>query len=454
MKVAVVALGKIGLPLAVQFADAGAEVVGVDVSQRVVDLVNAGTEPFPGEDHLAEKLASLVPAGRLRATTDYAEAIPQADVVVLVVPLFVDEATGAPDFGWMDGATRSLAEHLTPGTLISYETTLPVGTTRGRWAPMISEISGLPEGSDDGFHLVFSPERVLTGRVFADLRRYPKLVGGLSAAGAAAAVRFYEHVLTFDERADLPRANGVWDLGSAEAAEMAKLAETTYRDVNIGLANQFARFADQVGIDVYAVIEACNSQPYSHIHRPGIAVGGHCIPVYPRLYLSTDPEASVVSSARAANAAMPEYAVAKAEGLLGSLAGLRTVVLGASYRGAVKETAFSGVFATVAALRERGAEVLVHDPMYTDEELTGFGWQPYHLGEPVDVAIVQADHAGYAELSAADMPGVRLLLDGRRITDAGKFTGVPRLTIGGGEHAGTGHGTPGAAPDQVSDVEV
>lgn len=431
MRVAVVALGKIGLPLAVQFAEAGHEVVGVDVNASVVETVNRGVEPFPGEAHLAEKLAQLVPAGRLRATTDYAEAIPGAGAVVLVVPLFVDEASGAPDFGWMDAATRSLAQHLTPGTLVSYETTLPVGTTRGRWKPMIEEVSGLVEGQD--FHLVFSPERVLTGRVFADLRRYPKLVGGLSEAGTKAAIGFYESVLTFDERDDLPRPNGVWDMGSAEAAEMAKLAETTYRDVNIGLANQFARFADKAGIDVQRVIEACNSQPYSHIHQPGIAVGGHCIPVYPRLYLSTDPEATVVAAARAANAAMPEYAVTRAEQVLGSLVGLRVAVLGASYRGRVKETAFSGVFPTVAALVDRGAQVLVHDPMYSDDELAGYGWTPYHLGEPVDLAIVQADHPEYATLTPADLPGLRLLLDGRRVTDPTAFTGTPRLTIGGGE---------------------
>lgn len=431
MRVAVVALGKIGLPLAVQFAEAGHEVVGVDVNASVVETVNRGVEPFPGEAHLAEKLAELVPAGRLRATTDYAEAIPGAGAVVLVVPLFVEEETGAPDFGWMDAATRSLAQHLTPGTLVSYETTLPVGTTRGRWKPMIEEVAGLVEGQD--FHLVFSPERVLTGRVFADLRRYPKLVGGLSEAGTKAAIGFYESVLTFDERDDLPRPNGVWDMGSAEAAEMAKLAETTYRDVNIGLANQFARFADKAGIDVQKVIEACNSQPYSHIHQPGIAVGGHCIPVYPRLYLSTDPEATVVAAARAANAAMPEYAVTRAEQVLGSLAGLRVAVLGASYRGRVKETAFSGVFPTVTALVDRGAQVLVHDPMYTDDELAGYGWTPYHLGEPVDLAIVQADHPEYATLTPADLPGLRLLLDGRRVTDPTAFTGTPRLTIGGGE---------------------
>ncbi len=114
MKIAVIALGKIGLPLAVQFASRGHDVVGVDVNRTVVDLVNAGTEPFPGEAHLGEKLAELVPAGRLRATTDYADAVPGADAVVLVVPLFVDEKTAEPDFGWMDAASRSLAEHLTP----------------------------------------------------------------------------------------------------------------------------------------------------------------------------------------------------------------------------------------------------------------------------------------------------------------------------------------------------
>ena len=431
MRIAVVALGKIGLPLAVQYAEKGHEVIGVDVNPTTVEMVNRGQEPFPGEAHLAERLARLVPAGALRATTDYAEAVPGADAVVLVVPLFVDDATWEPDFTLMDAATRSLAEHLTPGTLVSYETTLPVGTTRGRWKPLIEEVSGLVEGRD--FHLVFSPERVLTGRVFADLRRYPKLVGGLSEQGTARGVDFYTQVLDFDERPDLPRPNGVWDLGTAEAAEMAKLAETTYRDVNIGLANQFAVYADKAGFDIDKVIEACNSQPYSHIHRPGIAVGGHCIPVYPRLYLSTDPDATVVRSARQFNATMPAYVVSRAEELLGDLRGLRVAVLGASYRGRVKETAFSGVFPTVEALRATGATVLVQDPMYSDDELAAFGWEPYHLGEAVDVAIVQADHPEYATLSPADLPGVRLLLDGRRATDPALWSGTPRLVIGGGE---------------------
>ena len=264
MKIAVIALGKIGLPLAVQFAGKGHDVVGVDVNTQTVAEVNAGREPFPGEADLGTYLAAAVQAGSLRATTDYGDAVPGADAVVVVVPLFVDQS-GLPDFGWMDAATRDVGRHLTAGTLVSYETTLPVGTTRNRWKPMLEAESGLVEGAD--FHVAFSPERVLTGRVFVDLRRYPKIVGGLGAEGTRRAIAFYTQVLDFDERPDLARPNGVWDLGSVEAAELTKLAETTYRDVNIGLANQFARFADAAGIDVYGVIEAANSQPYSHIHR-------------------------------------------------------------------------------------------------------------------------------------------------------------------------------------------
>ncbi|MCL9664335.1 nucleotide sugar dehydrogenase [Curtobacterium albidum] len=442
MNVVVVGLGKIGLPLAVQYAGSGASVTGLDVSTRVVDAVNAGTEPFPGEAELAVRLRSAVASGRLCATVD-AATITAADVVVVVVPLVVD-GDGRPDFTSMDGATASIGKHLRPGTLVVYETTLPVGTTRGRWLPRLEAASGLVAEQD--FHVVFSPERVLTGRVFADLRRYPKLVGAVSPAGAAAARRFYEDVLQFDERPDLGRPNGVWDLGSTEAAELAKLAETTYRDVNIALANEFARFADDHGIDVAAVITACNSQPYSQIHRPGIAVGGHCIPVYPRLYLWNDPEATVVRAARERNTAMPEHAVGLLERAHGSLEGQRVVVLGAAYRGGVKETAFSGVFATVDALRARGAIVTTSDPLFPDRELAASGLQPHPAGSRVDAAIVQADHAEYTALEPTDLPGVRTIVDGRRVLDPRRWSGVTVLAIGSGGGVGRGGGGAGGAP--------
>lgn len=433
MKITVVALGKIGLPLAVQFASRGHQVVGADVNLDVVQLVNRGIEPFPGEDRLAELLAETVGDGRLRATSDTTAAVSESDAVVVVVPLFVD-AEGLPDFGWMDAATRDIARGLRPGTLVSYETTLPVGTTRTRFLPMLEEGSGLRHGKD--FHLVFSPERVFTGRVFADLRKYPKLVGGVDEVAGARGEEFYRAVLEFDERPDLvekgERPNGVWNLGSAEAAELAKLAETTYRDVNIGLANEFATFAATHGIDVHKVIAASNSQPFSHIHRPGIAVGGHCIPVYPRLYLWNDPEASIVRTARARNAEMPAYAVGLLEGVHGELAGQRVVVLGASYRGGVKETAFSGVFPLVDALRERGATVFVHDPMYEDEELEKLGFTAYTPGMPVDAAVLQTDHAAYRELAPADLPGIRTLVDGRACLPLERWDGVTVRVLGRG----------------------
>lgn len=419
MKIAVVALGKIGLPLAVQFAEKGHSVIGCDVNSSTVALVNAGQEPFPGETHLQEKLQRVIASGNLRATTNTTEAVQSSDAVVIVVPLFVD-SNGVPDFGWMDAATSDVAKGLHKGTLVSYETTLPVGTTRNRFAPLLESGSGLKAGKD--FHLAFSPERVFTGRVFADLRRYPKLVGGITTECGAAAENFYASVLDFDERDDLTRPNGVWNLGNAEASELAKLAETTYRDVNIGLANQFALFAKKSNIDIYSVIEACNSQPFSHIHQPGIAVGGHCIPIYPQMYLWNDPQASVVRAARSANAAMPIYAVDLLEKEIGSLSGKKIAVLGAAYRGGVKETAFSGVFPLVAELSRRGAVPAVHDPMYTDHELMELGFHPFHFGSSIDAAILQADHPEYRNISQSDLPGATVIIDGRRrIQDTGDF---------------------------------
>jgi nucleotide sugar dehydrogenase len=427
MKICVVALGKIGLPLAVQFAAKGHTVIGADISESTVRSVNDGVTPFPGEADLDVKLKQAVDAGLLTATTDTAAAVAESEAVVVVVPLFVD-GDGVPDFGWMESATSDIARGLRPGTLVSYETTLPVGTTRNRWAPLLEQGSGLVAGRD--FHLVFSPERVLTGRIFADLRKYPKLVGGINADSAAHGIAFYQAVLDFDERTDLSRANGVWDLGSAEAAELAKLAETTYRDVNIGLANQFARYADTIDVDVNLVIDACNTQPYSHIHRPGIAVGGHCIPVYPRLYLWNDPSATVVRAAREANAAMPQYAVDLLAAAVGDLTGVGVLVLGASYRGGVKETAFSGVFGTVDELRKRGAIPYVSDPMYTADELTAHHLPPYQ-GQELGAAVLQADHAEYRSLTSDDLPGVKVLVDGRRTTDPDRLPGIRRIVIGG-----------------------
>jgi nucleotide sugar dehydrogenase len=200
--------------------------------------------------------------------------------------------------------------------------------------------------------------------------------------------------------------------------------------VNIALANQFAKFAETANIDIAKVISASNSQPFSHIHQPGIAVGGHCIPIYPRFYLWNDPQATVVRAAREANAGMPEHAVSLLNSELGSLSGKTVAVLGISYRGGVKESAFSGVFPTVTALKNAGATVLVHDPMYTDDEIKGLGFEVYKIGGSIDGVILQADHTEYKKLASKDFPGVKCVVDGRRALDKGNFANVTLRVIG------------------------
>lgn len=407
-------MGKIGLPLAVQYARKGHFVSGIDINQQTVELINCSKEPFPGETHLAEYLKEVVDSNNLIASTDTKSAVSHSDVVVIVVPLYIDNKTN-PDFFAVDAATQEVAKGLKKKTLVIFETTLPVGTTRNRLTPLLETGSGLQAGKD--FYVVFSPERVLSGRLFADLRKYPKLVGGINQQSECAGINFYEEVLDFDTREDLPQTNGVWAMGSLEAAELAKLAETTYRDVNIALANQFAIFAEKNQIDFYAVQKACNSQPFSHIHSPGIAVGGHCIPVYPKLYLWNDPFATVVENAREVNLSMPKYVVNRIENELGSLIGSKVAVLGASYRGGVKETAFSGIYPVVKNLTSKGAVVFVHDPLFSSQEIVQLGFSPYVLGENIDVVVIQADHEEYVNISPKDIPGAKLIFDGRNILD-------------------------------------
>ena len=419
MNAVVVALGKIGLPLAVQVAGAGHQVTGCDIDEAVVASVGAGQEPFPGEAQLAERLAKAVSGGALAATADTTAAVAAGPDLVIAVPPLVTREDGSTDWSALDAVVEAIGAGLQAGTTVSFETTVPVGTTRRRIAPGLEAASGLAEGVD--FHLVFSPERVFSGRVFADLATYPKLVGGLSAEGEARGVELYSQFLDAE----------VWGMGSAEAAEMAKLAETTYRDLNIAFANELARFAEQEGVSAERVIEAANSQPFSHIHRPGIAVGGHCIPVYPRFYLEGDPEAALPAAAREVNEAMPDHAVDRLGEALGGLDGKTVLILGVAYRGAVKETAFSGAFPVAAELERAGARAVAADPLYDAAELEALGLAPWD-GSEVDAIIVQADHPEYATLDPADYPGLRAVLDGRGTVDPEPLqaAGVAFLRLG------------------------
>jgi nucleotide sugar dehydrogenase len=419
MRVVVVALGKIGLPIAVQIARHGHDVVGCDVDGSVVELVNAAREPFPGEAGLAEGLAEVIGSGRLRASTGTTSAVAEgADLVIAVPPLMVD-ADARPDYRILDTVVDDIGRGLQAGTVVCVETTLPVGTTRGRISPRLAELSGLR--AEEDFFTIHSPERVYSGRIFQDLRSYPKIVGGITEEGERRGVELYESFLDAEVRG----------MGGAEAAELTKLAETTYRDVNIALANEFARYADTLGIDIDRVIDAANSQPFSHIHRPGIAVGGHCIPVYPRFYLAGDPDAQLPAAAREVNLRMPGYAVQMLASELGELSGRTVLILGVAYRGNVKETAFSGAFAVRDELERAGAAAVAADPLYDHDELRALGFTPWD-GGAVDAVIVQADHAGYAELERDAVPGAQVVVDGRGVLrhPSWRADGVAILRIG------------------------
>jgi nucleotide sugar dehydrogenase len=423
VRVAVVGLGHIGLPLAVQYAGRGHDVTGCDIDTRIVSELNAGRSPHDDEPALVERVPNLVAAGRLRATTDDADGVRGAEVVVVIVPVAVD-AERQIDYGPIDAATREIARGLQPGTLVIYETTLPVGTTRDRFGPMLEAGSGLKLDRD--LFLAFSPERVLVGRVLLDLRRYPKIVGGVSAEATRRAVEFY--------RSALDDGTEVRSVANAETAEMTKLAETTYRDVNIALANEYARYAARRGIDVSEVIEAANSQPYSHIHLPGVGVGGHCIPVYPHFLFNMDPELKIPPLARDINEAMAGFAVELLQERIGPIAGVDLLVLGIAYRADVREDAFSSAFRLRDELAAAGAVVHGHDPYFSAEHLAGLGFQPYDLAAPTPVraAIVQAAHAAYRALDWRSIPGMALLLDGRNALDpaAIEAAGIEYVGIG------------------------
>jgi nucleotide sugar dehydrogenase len=424
MRIAVVGLGHIGLPLAVQYASRGHDVVGVDVDSRIVETLNAGESPHRDEQTLIDRVPELVAAGRLRATTwEDPAGVREAEAVVVIVPVLVD-AQRQIDFKPIDAATRDIAASIGPGALVIYETTLPVGTTRTRFGPMLAEGSGL--ALDQDLFLAFSPERVLVGRVFLDLRRYPKIVGGTSPESTRRAVAFYESVL--DEGTEI-RA-----VASAEAAEMTKLAETTYRDVNIAYANELARYASRHGINVSEVIDAANSQPYSHIHQPGVGVGGHCIPVYPHFLFNDDPELRMPPLAREINEGMGAFTVDVIEDHIGSLDGQNVLVLGVAYRGDVREDAFSSAFRLRDELLAAGARVYGHDPYYDADHLRSHGFEPYDLEAPapIRVAVLQAAHEAYREMAPGAIPGLELFVDGRNAIDREPFdrAGIGYVGIG------------------------
>lgn len=327
-----------------------------------------------------------------------------------------------------------MAPGLHEGSLVIFETTLPVGDTRGRYAPRIEAATGLVAERD--VLIAFSPERLYSGAALANLATYPKLVGGLSTASTDRAAAFYESVLDAE----------VVAMSSAEAAEFSKLADTTYRDVNIALANEFSRYADRIGVDITEVIAAANSQPYSHIHQPGIGVGGHCIPVYPHFLLDRAPELELVALSRQVNDGQVGEAIGAIERTIGALRGATVLVLGLTYRHGVKELAYSRAIPLIAGLIERGARVLAYDPLLTPAEVERTGAEAWTWGTAVPevrAIVTQTADPAWSGLDPAWFPKLGLVFDGRNSLAAL----VPDLPTGVAYH---GVGVPDERPAVVA----
>ncbi len=391
----VVGIGNMGLPVAVSFAKEGAKVIGVRTRQDVVDRINQGECPFIGEPQIPELLQKMVKAGKLRATTDGVEAARESDVVIILVPLLVDEL-GKEDYSIIRSAARQVGKGLEKGHLVITSTTMPPGATEKIVRPILEEESGLVAGKD--FGLAHSPERLMVGRVVRNLYRFPKVVGGLDKASCEAAAGVYG---VFGE---------VLQTSSLLAAELAKVFEGTFRDVNIAYANFLAKLCEPLGVDAWEVIHAANKDTGEHcmIHRPSSGVGGHCIPVYPWFLINKAKElgvdATLLRQARHINDTMPQHTVdlvirclnAQGKPVKGSRIGL----LGLSFRSDVKETRFASSLIIREILSEYQPEaILAHDPHFSKDEIRKLGFTPATLAEILDAecVILIAAHKTYRE---------------------------------------------------------
>lgn len=403
VRIAIFGMGKMGFPLAVAFAQAGAQVLGFDPNTALVEAINRSENPHPLEGGLDGLVGPLVKQGKLRATT-----IPEgADVYITLVPTVLD-ANRQPALGILEEVMGTIASLLEPGDLVIEESTLPPGTCAQRLWPIL--LRGALKEGQIGF--VHAPERTMSGRALEDITgAYPKIVGGINLESAEAAASLYSVI----------NSKGVIPVSSITAAEAVKVFEGIYRDVNIALANELALLSSNYGLDVTEVIRAANTQPYSHIHSPGAGVGGHCIPVYP-YFVSQQPEAELIRLARRRNEEMPIRLVSMAllelqrRGVEWSEA--KVLLMGIAFRPGVKEDRYSPFFPARDALLPLGVGVYAWDPLYSDEEIAALGVTPVHSLAGMDAAIVITDHEQFKELdwfSAAALMRNPVLVDGRFI---------------------------------------
>jgi UDP-N-acetyl-D-glucosamine dehydrogenase len=362
-KLGVIGLGYVGLPLAVEKAKAGYNVIGFDVQQIKVDMVNKG-ENYIG-DVVSEDLQEIVEAGFLTATSDFSR-IAELDCVSICVPTPLDRYQ-QPDISYVKTTADTIAKYMHKDMLIVLESTTYPGTTEELLKPLL-ERTGLKCGTD--FFLAFSPERVDPGNRVYKTKNTPKVVGGVTRACTDLAATLYENIL----EAEVFRAS------SPAVAEMEKILENTYRNINIGLINELAILCDRMGIDIWDVIEAAKTKPYGfQAFYPGPGLGGHCIPLDP-YYLSWKAReygfhTSMIEASMMINDRMPEYCVERASRMLNSVRkpmnGSRVLVLGVAYKQDIDDYRESPAIKVIRHLEERGAEVVFYDPFVLEYKHEG-----------------------------------------------------------------------------------
>jgi UDP-N-acetyl-D-glucosamine dehydrogenase len=388
----VIGLGYVGLPLAMEAADAGVRVIGLDVAQGVVDLLNRGESHI--KDVPAARVAEHVGQGRFEATTDAAR-LAECDAISICVPTPLSK-TRDPDVSYIVAAATAVTEALRPGQLVTLESTTYPGTTREIVLPAL-ESKGLRVGED--FYLCFSPERVDPGNPTWHTRNTPKVIGGITPACTEAGVAFYSRFI-----------ETMVPVSSAEAAELTKILENTFRSINIGLANETAQIADRLGVDVWEVIDAASTKPFGYMRfLPGPGLGGHCIPVDPH-YLSwkmrtMNYRTRFIELASEINGEMPLFVIGKVREALNaagrSVRGSRVLVLGVAYKPNIDDLRESPALDILELLSDDGALVSYSDPMVPripehepggprkSKELT-----PGAL-EDADVVLLVTDHADF-----------------------------------------------------------
>lgn len=389
-KLGVVGLGYVGLPLAVEKAKAGYEVIGFDVQEQKVQMVNEGLN-YIG-DVVNEDLQELVKEGKLKATTDFS-FVKDVDTVCICVPTPLDKYK-QPDISYVVNSTKSVAKYLKRGMLIVLESTTYPGTTEEVLKPILEE-SGLKCGKD--FFLAFSPERVDPGNKEFKTKNTPKVVGGCTPECTEVAATLYENVLEGD----------IFRVSSPAVAEMEKILENTFRNINIGLANEMAILCKRMGIDVWEVIDAAKTKPYGFMaFYPGPGLGGHCIPLDP-FYLAWkareyDYHTKLIETSGEINDFMPEFVVDTAMKLLNgdkkAMNGAKVLLLGVAYKKDIDDPRESPTLKVMEHLEKNGAELLIDDPYIPEFKHNGRKYYTVNWKEVIDdsdIVIITTDHSCY-----------------------------------------------------------